>query len=372
MAWSPQTEEVESKIASVREMMARRKLAAVLITQRYNVAWLTAGGDNLVLYDSQDSLIGILLTPRRAVVIAENGDHDRVAAEEFTHCPFEYKRIWWCSGGVPAAVPGMVKGTIGVDSPVPTMPKQESVADDLALLRQVLLPQEARRLRVFGREASSIISDVARTAEPGIRERELAARLAAQFLLWGFSVAVILIGGDERSMSYRHQVASDRRIRKHFSLCGVGRKGGLTFPINRVVSFGPPPEELLENNQRIEQVFVHLNSLARAGTSLQSIYRELPSIFAAAGLEAGEWMRHSIGGTMGYQPREQVVAEGAAYTLREGNVIGWNPSLPGVMSEDVYLLSGAGLEFVSCDTRWPSRKVTANGLTQLRPEVLVL
>ena len=103
-----------------------------------------------------------------------------------------------------------------------------------------------------------------------------------------------------------------------------------------------------------------------------SIYAKLPQIYVDAGLEEVEWMRHSIGGTMGYNPREQVVGDRVAYRLRENNVIGWNPSLPGVMAEDVYLLGKSGLEFITYDEHWPHAERSANGLTQIRPSILVI
>jgi Xaa-Pro dipeptidase len=369
---SLRAQEVEGKIAGVRRLMAEDKLAGVLITQKYNLCWLTAGAGNQVLYDMQNSLIGVLLTPERAVVIAENGDLDRLMEEEFPHCPFEYERIWWCSGGVGAPAATLVKGRVGVDAPVEGIAEQVVVDGRLGDLRQVLLPGEADRLRSYGREAAAIITDVVLRAEPGVRECDLAAELARELLRWRFAVAVILLGGDERSLKYRHQVVSEKRIRRHFSFCGVGKKGGLTFPINRIVSFGPVPAELADSNRRIETVFVHLNALAKVGATLGSIYARLPEVFAAAGLDREEWRRHSIGGTMGYHPREQVLSEGATYALRAGNVIGWNPSLPGVMAEDVYYLGERGLEFVTWDARWPSQELKAGGLTQLRPAILEL
>jgi Xaa-Pro aminopeptidase len=372
MEKSMRAREVEAKIDSVRRIIQQDKLAGVLITQKYNLCWLTAGAGNQVLYDAQNSLIGVLVTPERAVVIAENGDLDRLIDEEFAHCPFEYQRIWWCSGGIGAAAAALVKGRLGADAPTDGIPEQVGIDGRLAEYRQVLLPGEADRLRSYGREAASIITDVVRRAEPGMRECDLAAELAREFLRWRFAVAVILLGSDERSLKYRHQVVSEKKIRRHFSCCGVGKKGGLTFPINRVASFGPAPAELAEANRRIETVFVHLNSLAKVGATLGSIFARLPDVFTAAGLDREGWMRHSIGGTMGYHPREQVVSEGSTYALRAGNVIGWNPSLPGVMAEDVYYLGERGLEFVTWDDRWPQQELKAGGLTQIRPAILQL
>ncbi len=365
-------DEVLGKLQKVREIISNERLSGILITQQSNVCWLTAGGNNHVLFDYQDSLIGILITDETVFVIAENGDHDRVMEEEFSHCPFQYRRIGWYSGGIGAEASKLIKGRIGVDAAVGGIANPLSIDGHLMLLRSVLYDSEIDRLREYGKEAASIITEVAERTGPGIKESEIAAALAEELIKRRFNISVILIGGDERSLKYRHQVVTDYKIRKHYSFCGVGKRGGLAFPINRIVSFGEPPEELKVNQERIETVYVYLNSLATIGTSLKSIYQKLPEIYRSVGVNREEWKNHTQGGTMGYHPREQTVSESADYTLRENNVIGWNPSLPGVMAEDVYLLKKDMLEYITYDENFPHRELSANGLTQVRPSILVV
>jgi len=75
---------------------------------------------------------------------------------------------------------------------------------------------------------------------------------------------------------------------------------------------------------------------------------------------------------MGYHPREQIISEFSDYTICENNVIGWNPSFSGVFAEDVYLVKKDGLEYITYDESWPHQEISANGLTQIRPSILVL
>jgi Xaa-Pro aminopeptidase len=362
--------EVVGKITKVRQIMESENLAGVLVTQQSNVCWLTAGANNHVLFDYQDSLIGILVTPDKTFVIAENGDHDRVMAEEFSHCPFEYRRIYWPSGGIGVEASKLVKGKVGVDAAVHGIADQVNIEGDIMQYRSVFTDSEIERLKTYGKEAAEIITSTAKKTKPGVSERKIAAMLSEEFVLNGFNMSVILIGGDERSLNFRHQVVTDYKIKKHFCLCGVGKKGGLAFPINRVVSFGRPPKELAENQTKIETVYVYLNSLATVGNTLENIYRKLPDIYKSLDLDSNEWERHTQGGTMGYHPRELTVSDSVRYTLRENNVIGWNPSLPGVMAEDVYLLKSNGLEYITFDSGFPHRELSANGLTQVRPSIL--
>ena len=129
---------------------------------------------------------------------------------------------------------------------------------------------------------------------------------------------------------------------------------------------------LVENNKKIETVYALLNKNAKVGTNLRDIYEKLPEIYSAAGIDKDEWRNHSIGGTTGYLPRENQLMDGADYVIRENNMIGWNPSLPGVMAEDVYFRSKDRLDFVTWDDRWPLQEVIADGEKVLRPAIMVL
>lgn len=364
--------EILYKIEKVRKIIKEEKLSGVLLSQQYNICWLTAGANNHVLWDDQNSLIGILITKDKEIVLAENGDYYRIQDEEFFNYPFEYIKIPWYGPGLSVEVKKVVKGKIGVDTSLPGVKDQVNIDGMLSDYRAVLMDSEIERFSVYGKEAAEIITKVAKNTRPGIKESEIAAMLSKEFVENGFNVAVILIGGDNRSLNYRHQVVTDYKIKKHYCFVGVGKKGGFDYPICRAISFGEPPEELKMNNDKIETVYVYLNSLAKIGVNLKEIFNKLPDIYSSVGLDKDEWKNHTQGGTMGYLPRERIICEGVDYVLKENNVIGWNPSLPGVMAEDVYLLKKDGLEYITYDKRWPYQEISINGLTQKRPDILVI
>ncbi len=367
------TNEIEIKINQIRRVIEEQSLKGVLLNQQYNIYWLTAGGNNHVLWDDQNSLIGILITRDRAIVIAENGDIKRVADEEFFNYPFEYlKYEWYSSNQAEQSIKIAGKGKYGTDSYNPVFSGHVNVNQLISGFRSVFQPYEAVRYLKHGREVAEIITDVVNASKPGIRENEVAAMFASECIKKGFTIFVQLLGGDERSLNYRHQVVTDKKIMKHYCFCGVGRYQGFTYPINRVVSFGEPGKTLLENNRKIETVYALLNANANIGTNLSDIYARLPEIYSSAGAEPDEWRNHSIGGTTGYMPRENQLLDGVDYVIEENNMIGWNPSLPGNMAEDVYFRMKDNLEFVTWDSRWPSQKVTAYGEKVIRPAIMVL
>jgi Xaa-Pro dipeptidase len=254
----------------------------------------------------------------------------------------------------------------------PVFSDQVNANSFISEFRSVFQPDEAQRYIEHGRQAAEIITDVVQNSKPGTRENDVAGMFAAECIKKGFTIFVQLLGGDERSIKYRHQVVTDKVINRHFCFCGVGRYQGFTYPINRVVSFGEPDKELLKNNRIIETVYAMLNANAKIGTNLSEIYTLLPEIYSSAGADPDEWRNHSIGGTTGYMPRENQLLDGVDYIIRENNMIGWNPSLPGTMAEDVYFRGKDKLEFVTWDERWPSQEVIAYGEKVKRPAILVL
>jgi Xaa-Pro aminopeptidase len=365
-------EEIREKIISLRKIIDKKGLGGILLTQQYNISWISAGGNNHVLWDDQNSLIGILVTEKDVIVLAENGDFFRIQKEEFSGYPFEFKKIDWYGAGLGAAASKITSLEIGVDASTNGIDKQVSVAYELSQLRAVLLDGELERYKLHGKLASKIITDVSKKTSANIPENEIAAMYAKTCIENGFSISVILIGGDERSLDYRHQVVTEHKIKKHYSFVGVGRKEGFVYPICRTVSFGKPTALLEENHRKIEKVYVYLNSLAKIGTNLKMIYDSLPDIYKSSGLESDEWRKHTQGGITAYLPREFVLCEGADYKLKENNIVGWNPSIPGVMAEDLYALKEDGLEFITDDGIWPTEEVSANGLVEKRPSIMVI
>jgi len=364
--------EIKNKIFKIREIIAKENLSGILVNQQYNISWLTAGAGNHVLWDDQNSLIGILITEDKEIIFSENGDFARIQDEEFFNYPFEYKKFEWYSSSFMSEALKVTGGRIGTDFHAPGIDDHININGILSELRSVLTETEIKRLRSNGKKASELLTSICRRTKPGMRESEIASMLCEEYVRNGFSISVILLGGDERSLKYRHQVVTDHKVKKHFSFVGVGRKEGLAFPINRVVSFGKPSAGLIDNNKKIETVYVYLNLMARIGVNLNEIYRSLADIYRKSGIDKDEWRNHTQGGTMGYLPREAVLCEGCDYILRENNVIGWNPSLPGVMAEDVYLLKKNGLEYITYDKKWPSQKIVIEEIEKIRPAIMVL
>ena len=367
------TIEIEIKVKQVRQIIEEQDLTGILLNQQYNIYWLTAGGNNHVLWDDQNSIIGLLITKDRAVVIAENGDIWRVQDEEFFNFPFEYiKYEWYASNQAVEAIKIAGNGKYGTDAFNPGFKDQINVNSYLSEYRSVFQPYEAERYVKYGKKIASIITDVCKASRSGMKENEIAAMFASESIKNNYTIFVQLLGSDERSLKYRHQVVTDKVISKHYSFCGVGRYQGFTYPINRVVSFGKPDKQLVENDVKIETVYVLLNDSVQVGVNLGKVYKRLPDIYAAAGVDREEWRNHSIGGTTGYLPRENQLMDGVDYVIRENNMIGWNPSLPGTMAEDVYYRTKEKLEFVTWDERWPSQEVGAGNVSAIRPAILIL
>ncbi len=365
--------EISQKIDEIRQIILKLGLKGILVTRQYNIYWLTSGGNNHVLWDDQNSLVGILITEDKAVVLAENGDIWRVRDEEFFNYPFEYvKYEWYSSSQAEEIIKISGSGKYGVDTNDPMFGDQVNIDTYISEYRSVFKAYESERYKKYGKKIASIITDVCSASKPGMTENDIAAMFASESIKNNYTIFVQLLGSDERSLKYRHQVVTDKKISRHYSFCAVARYQGFTYPVNRVVSFGEPDSQLVENNKKVETIYILLNNSARIGTNLNETYKKLPDIYSAAGVDVEEWKNHSVGGTTGYLARENQLMDGVDYIIRENNMLGWNPSMPGVMAEDVYSIKKDGLEYITHDENWPAQIISINGLKENRPAILVL
>ena len=74
-------DEVNLKVAKVRQFLDEQKLDAVLLGTNANFSWLTAGGDDhLEIIDKTGSAM-IFVTKKDMTLIANNNEIDRLKAE---------------------------------------------------------------------------------------------------------------------------------------------------------------------------------------------------------------------------------------------------------------------------------------------------
>jgi Xaa-Pro aminopeptidase len=244
------------------------------------------------------------------------------------------------------------------------------IDDSFLELRRALRPAEVTRYRELGRDAAACVGLACRMAEPGDTEHDIAARLARECERHDILALVNLVAADERIARYRHPLPTTNRLRGTLLVALTGRRHGLHASLTRMVSFGPPDDELVSRHRAVTQVDARAILESSPGTTLGDVMAREIDQYEREGFPE-EWRLHHQGGLTGYAGREVFAVPGSSYTLKSGQAVAWNPSITRVKSEDTVLITEDAPEILTRDPEWPERSVELAGGALPRPSLLV-
>ncbi len=344
--------EISIKLQKVRRFMSKRKLAAVLYGNLNNFAWLTGGKEAHVLLAGEGAVASLLVTPRRAFVLANNIECKRMHGEEISSRLWEPLVFPWHEADKAGALMRKVVGR-GVVASDNGAHGTRNLGADLGRLRWQLLPPEIKRYRELGEITSGSLEKTCRAIKPGMTEHEITARLVSEVMKQGAIPYVALVGTDERIHRYRHSIPKDKKLRRHALLVMCARKYGLIAAATRIVHFGKLPREIRKRHNAVCVVDIAFNLATRPGASSRDVFKAGMDAYAEQGYP-GEWKLHHQGGATGYAGREWFGTPTLKETVLENQAFAWNPSITGTKSEDTVLVTKEGMEVLTlAGERWP-------------------
>jgi len=362
------SEEIEVKVARVRELLRARELAAVAFGTQANFAWITGGADNHVGLASEGGVATVVVTADGRHVVTSNIEADRVATEEIADCGFELHAHPWHADELPGLIARLAGGgPVGADQ---SLAGATNLAGDLARLRWQLLPPEVERYRKVGETVVGLLEVTAREVSPGMSELEIAGRLAGRCFDAGLLLSICLVAADDRAYRYRHPVPTARAVDRHAMLVVGARRWGLAISATRLVHFGPLPTELARKHEAVCAVDACFLTETRPGARVSEVFRAACQEYARQGFP-DEWRLHHQGGATGYAAREYRATPDSAEVVLEGQAFAWNPSIAGTKSEDTILVLGTGAETLTPCRDWPTLAATYAGHRVERPAILV-
>ncbi|MDP9325425.1 MAG: M24 family metallopeptidase [Candidatus Dormibacteraeota bacterium] len=359
--------EVRAKLSRLRAAMGAAEVEAVYLEAWTNVAWVTGGRGNRVVLDSLLGLCGILVTESGAWLLVPNNEEARVRAEPFADLPLPvvvrpwYQLPLWQSAR--AQVPSATRWA--TDAGVPGWVAAEPL---LAPDRRRLGEADASRYRALGLDAAEGLETALLEAREGWSELEVAGTMAAALKARDIEAGVVLVGTRARAERFRHLVPTQATIEGGLIASVTAERHGLHASVTRCISFGATPAELLQKHATVVAVDRAYLAASRPGVTLGDAFRAGEQAYAAGGFY-DDWKEHHQGGTTGYTGREVFAKPDEPYTLEEGMATAWNPTVPGAKSEDTYLITGAGLEWL---TRNPGSEWPLSGADEDIPRVGIL
>jgi Xaa-Pro aminopeptidase len=333
--------------------MAAADIDAVYLERWANVAWLCGGRGNRVVLDSPTGSCGVLVGHNGAWLLTPNNEEARVRAEAFSGLDLPviaqpwYRLPLWQAAGPLLPRGARVAADVDMDGAVPA----EALVTPL---RRNLEEADVARYRSLGADTAEGLEAAVVEAGPSWSELEVAGTIAAALKARGIEGAVVLVGARERAEHFRHLVPTHAVITGGFTASVTATRHGLHASCTRSVSIGRLPEPLEERFTAIRDVDRALLGASRPGARLGDILDAGAQAYARSGFY-DEWKEHHQGGTAGYAGREAFAVPGSDYLLEGGMAVAWNPTMPGAKSEDTFLVSSGGLEWLtrSPSSDWP-------------------
>ena len=333
-------EEVERRLATLRDLLGSAGGDGILLSSRRNFAWLTAGGVNHVVLASDEGAAPVLVTRSDAIVLAPINEMARIAEEELAGLPFQVVSLEWYDGEAPVTEARMRAGqSIIVD---------DDVEDELRRQRSHLSPLEHERLAWLGARVRGALGAALRGVTGGETEASVAADVAATLTRDGIRVPVLLVAADDRIARYRHPLPSSLRIGQRVMVVVVGERWGLHVAATRFRELDRTDPELADRIEAVTRIHAAMVSATQPGVTLGDVLDAARRAYADTGYP-GEWRLHHQGGSIGYRGRERIAVPGDPTPVEPGMAFAWNPSVAGAKAEETFIVQPDGSAAIVTD-----------------------
>ena len=356
-------------IEKVRLFLEEQGYDGVLLRRRNNFSWVTGGNTNYIVQTMEAGVADWIITREQAYLVTSKMEERRIVEEECSDLSFSFEVLsddWYKPAEhlIESVTTGL---RMAADMPYADW---DVVDEELGKYRSVLTADERERYRNLCQKAAKAVEETCREIEPGQTEKEIEAHLAAKILAGGMSIQVLLVATDERIYRYRHPIPTEKKLERHAMIVICAEEAGLVANVTRLVYFGELPEELRQHSAAVARIDSVMNHATKVGATAGEVIQAGIAEYAEQGFP-DDWKLLHQGGLTGFNSREFLANPETPHKIVVNQAYAWNPSLPGVKSEDTVLLTEKGLEFMTYTGEWVYQEVEVEGVTFVRNAVLV-
>ncbi len=360
------------RIEMLRKYTLQKGYDGLILSRCENFSWVTFGGRNRVLLNSEVGEAHVLLIEDRIYLLTSNIEKDRLENVELDDeiLPeielVEY--IWYkrMEDVFKAFIAGKKilsdTGMLGTTN----------IAEEICQMRLVLTDYEIETYRKLGEDCDKIFSKIMPTLRPDMTELEVSGLISSGLMEKDIEPLLILVFGEESAMLYRHNLPRNVKIGNKVFVSICARRKGLVASTTRTVLF-KRDEKWIEQHRK--NCYVEANAIAnsRPGAKLSEVFEIIRKSYAEVGVPY-EWSLHHQGGLAGYRARELIASETTDYVLQPNNVVAWNPTITGTKSEDTVLITSKAIEILSYPDRssWPCVDFKIKNHAIKRPDIMIL
>lgn len=346
--------------------LEEQRLDGLLLSRADNFAMATGGKRNYVSIHT-DMGANSLFVPREGCpcFVGNAIEVTRQMAEELGPLGCGSHVFPWYEGSAAEVVRQEFRGDLASDDGS----IGANVHGALAPLRALLTETELEKYRVLGRLTAEAMTATLRTVERGMSEADIAARLVSEGAARHCHVPVALVAADERIRAFRHPLptvapltapGTGKCVEGYVMVAAGFLREGLVVSMTRFKRVSALPAGIAEAYARICAVDARMQMATRPGRTLGDVFGDARQAYVDLGFAPDEWHNHHQGGATGYAGRTAKGTPDASLTILPsrwrntlesrlgapaaslGMAFAWNPSAPGVKSEDTFLLTENG------------------------------
>jgi len=364
------------RIALLQAFLHENRYDGLLLARADNFAMATGGKRNYVSIATDVGACALFVTKDgKPYFVGNNIEKTRVMAEELRSLGCEPREFFWFEGNAAAIVRKEFSGMLVSDD----SSLGQNVHGQLAYLRALLTLDEIEKYHRLGRLAAEAMTATVEQITAGQTEADIAAALIAEGAKRRCLVPVALIAADDRIAAYRHPLPTvapllsgnleEKPVRNYVMVVGSFLREGLVASITRFKRVGDMPRDIPSAYDRICGVDAILQEASQPGRTLGDVFGACQRAYVDMGFSSDEWRNHHQGGTTGYAGRTCKASPGESFLILDpkwsawvkdilglhvpfGHAFAWNPSAPGVKSEDTFVLLPDGSQAIV--TRTPT------------------
>ncbi|WP_245807693.1 M24 family metallopeptidase [Halobacillus massiliensis] len=356
-------------IDKVRGFLETEGFDGLLLRKRNNFSWVTQGRYNHIVQTTELGVADLLITPDEVYLITSKMEERRLVEEECAQLPYEVKVLaddWY--EDIDQLIHKAGEGKrMATDSPFSDW---EVVEQELVKIRSILSELEQNKYRELCQRAALAVEETCYEIEQGQTEHEIEAHLAAKVLAQGIRIQVTLVATDDRIYKYRHPIPTNKPLEKHAMIVLCAERHGLVANVTRFVHFGDLSRELQVHKEKAARIDAVMNNATMPGVTAGEVIRAGISQYEKEGFP-NDWKLLHQGGLTGYSSREFLADPETPAKIEVNQAYAWNPSLPGVKSEDTILVKEEGIDFLTHTNRWVYQNITVDQKIYKRPDILI-
>lgn len=358
------------EVARRHQLLARyldlQGYGGLLLQRAANIAWLTCGADLQSLHDCSCSA-AVFVNHESRVLLTNNVDSQQLFDGPFAGLGFQLKERPWHEPRE-RLLADLCRGRkIASDAPIADA---DVVDPDLADFRMQLGGFEESTITELGRDIAHAVEATARTCELNAPEVEVAGQLAHRLIRRQITPVKVQVIADGQNRRHRHWGPTEVSIGRFAVISAVGRRRGLHVGLSRTVSFGGPPEDLVQQHAHASLLLATGMYFSQAGWRSEEVFSRMRRIYEKFGA-AEEWRLADQGEVVGYDVCEHKIGNDSARQLVAGQPVFWHPSVGNSLVGDSILIKEEGFVPLTSPQNWPTLSVQVKGTALDVPAILV-